>query len=387
MRARALCEHEGEVAQLFSVLRGLWVLHHVRAELAKARELGEQLLNMAEREQDSAFLMEAHRALGSTLLWQGEFASARAHLERSSALYNPHLHRSLTFLHGGADPGVSCFCETARALWFLGYPEQALQRSQAALALAQGLSDPFSLGFALVFAAGLHQLRREGSAAQQRAEEAIALASEQGLASLLAAGTIRRGWALAEQGQVEAGLTQMQQGLIARQTTGAELAEPYFLALQAEVYGKVGQIKQALALLAEALTAVQTNGERRLEAELYRLKGTLTLQSRQVADKSQTSHEQVEGNSENANPQPLIPNPPTEAEACFLKAIEVAQQQQAKSLELRAVVGLSQLWQHQGKQEEARQRLAEIYSWFSEGFDTADLQEAAVLLKELSCEL
>jgi class 3 adenylate cyclase/predicted ATPase len=367
-RARVLCENQGEASQLFSVLRGLWLLHHVRAELAKARELGEQLLSMAEQEQDPTFLMEAHRSLGSTLLWQGEFAPARAHLERSSVLYNPHLHRSLTFLHGGADPGVSCFCESARALWFLGYPEQALQRSQAALALAQGLSDPFNLGFALVSAAGLHQFRREGSATQQRAEEAIALASEQGLASLLAAATIRRGWALAEQGQVEAGLTQMQQGLAARQTTGAELAEPYFLALQAEVYGKVGQIHQALSLLADALTAVQTNGERRLEAELYRLKGQLTLKQSGVR-----------------GPESGVPNTqhPVAAEACFRKALEVARRQQAKSLELRAVTELSRLWQLQGKREEARRLLAEIYGWFTEGFDTADLQEAKALLEEL----
>ncbi|HEV8718493.1 MAG TPA: adenylate/guanylate cyclase domain-containing protein, partial [Candidatus Binatia bacterium] len=221
-RARALCQEGEETPQLFSVLRGLWVLHHVRAELSAARELGEQLLSMAKRVQDPALLLEAHRALGSTLLWQGEFPLARAHLEQASALYDPQLHRSLTFLHGGADPGVSCLCEFARVLWFLGYPDQALQRSQAALLLAQSLSDPFSVGFALIFAAGIHQFRREGYATQKRAEEGITLASEQGFAPLVFAGTIRRGWALTEQGQVEAGLTQMQEGLTARQTTGAE---------------------------------------------------------------------------------------------------------------------------------------------------------------------
>jgi class 3 adenylate cyclase/predicted ATPase len=375
-RARALCESQGETPQLFAVLRGLWVLHHVRAELAKARELGEQLLSMAERGQDPAYLMEAHRALGSTLLWQGEFALARVHLERSSAFYNPDLHRSLIFLHGGADPGVSCFCETARALWFLGYPEQALQSSQAALALAQGLSDPFSLGFALVSAAGLHQFRREGSATQQRAEEAIALASEQGLASLLAAGTIRRGWALAEQGEVEVGLTQMQQGLTARQTTGAELAEPYFLALQAEVYGKVGQTRQALALLTEALAAVQTNGERRLEAELYRLKGELTLRQSGVRSPA----------SAVPNTQHPAASTQAEAEACFHTAVEIARKQSAKSLELRAVMSLSRLWRRQGKKGEAHKLLSEVYGWFTEGFDTRDLREAKALLEELSGE-
>src|SRR5713101_6882582 len=240
-RARALCQQGEETPQLFSVLRGMWVLHHVRAELPKARELGEQLLGIAERVQDPALLLEAHRALGSTLLWQGEFLLARAHLEQSCTLYDPQHHRSLALLHGGADPGVSCFCDAARALWFRGYPDQALRRSHAALALAEELSDPFSLGFALVFAAGLHQLRREGHEAQRRAEEGMALASEQGFTPLLSAGMIRRGWALAEQGQLEEGLAQMRQGLTSRRSTGAELAQPYFLALQAEVYGKMGQ--------------------------------------------------------------------------------------------------------------------------------------------------
>ncbi len=252
-RARALCQPGEETPQFFSVLRGLWVLHHVRAELQTARELGEQLLSMAERAQDPALLQEAHRALGGTLLWQGEFPLARVHLEQGCALYDLHQHRFLTFLHGGADPGVSCLCDAARALWFLGYPDQALQRSHAALTLAEELSDPFSLGFALIFAAGLHQLRREGHVAQQRAEAGMALAREQGFAPLLSAGIIRRGWALAEQGQIEEGLAQMHQGLAARRTTGSELAQPYFLALLAEAYGKIGQEEQALSLLTEAL--------------------------------------------------------------------------------------------------------------------------------------
>jgi class 3 adenylate cyclase/predicted ATPase len=379
-RARALCQREQDAPQLFSALRGLWVLHHVRAELTTAREIGEQLLGMAEQLQDPALLLEAHRALGSTLLWQGEFSRARTHLERAGALYDPQLHRSHAFLHGGADPGVSCLCEAARVLWFLGYPDQALRRSQAALDLARKLADPFSFGFALVFAAGLHQLRREGRAAQQRAEEAIALAGAQGFVSLLAAGTIRRGWALAEQGQVEEGLAQMRHGLTARQTTGAELAQPYFLALQAEVYGKVGRVDTALALLAEALAVAHTTGERRLEAELHRLRGELTLQkgARDWRLGAEPSSPQV--------PSPQHPTPSThaEAEACFHQAIDIARRQEARSLELRAVTSVARLWRHQGKEAEARQALADVYGWFTEGFDTADLQDARALLRELA---
>lgn len=278
MRAQVLCQQGGTEQQLFSVLRGLWLFHHVQADLATAREIGEQLLTMAERSGDSARLLEAYRTLGSTLLWQGEFPLARMHLEDAASLYDQQPQGSLKSLYGGADPGIVCLCELARVLWFLGYPDQAVLRSQAALTLARGRSDPFSLGFALIFAAGLYQLRREGQRTQSHAEEGMTLAREYGFTALLSAGTIRRGWAFAEQGQGEEGLRQMQQGLTARQATGAELAQPHFLALQAEVYGKLGQRENALTCLSEALVTMRASGEHRLEAELYRLKGELLLQ-------------------------------------------------------------------------------------------------------------
>ena len=341
-RARELLQQKGEAPQLFSVLRGLWVLQHVRANLAAARELGEQLRVIAEQAQDAALLLEAHRALGSTLLWQGEFPLARTHLEQAMACYDPQLHRSLTLRYGGADPGVLCLCEIARVVWFLGYPDQALQRSQAALTLAQNLSDPFSLGYAFVFAAGLHQLRREGKATQHRAEEGIALAREHGFTALLSAGTIRRGWAIAEQGQAEEGLIQMQQGLTARQTTGAELAQPYFLALQAEIYGKLGKTEQAVTLLSEALVAMSASEEHRLEAELYRLYGELSLRM----GERETGRA---GEEEKISHSPIHPFAHSSPEAYFLKAIEVAQRQQAKALELRATMSLVRLWQSQDR--------------------------------------
>lgn len=289
-RAQALCRQGGDQQQHFAVLRGLWLLHHVRADLVAAREAGEQLLIMAEEIQDPTLIVEAHRTLGSTLLWQGEFSLARMYLEQAVALYDQPQHSPLPSLYGGADPGIVCLCELARGLWFLGYPEQALLRSQTALALARTHVDSFSLGFALIFAAGLHQLRREGQLTQKYAEDGITLAQEHGFTALLSAGTIRRGWAFAERGHGEEGLKHMQQGLIARQATGAELAQPYFLALQAEVYGKLGQRERALILLSEALKAISVSGEHRLEAELYRLKGELLLQ--QVRERATESGEQ-----------------------------------------------------------------------------------------------
>jgi len=184
----------------------------------------------------------------------------------------------------------------------------------------------------------------------------MTLATEQGFPYFLTTGMMMRGWALAAQGQVEEGIVQMQQGLAAWQATGAELSRPGYLALLAEVYGKAGQIEEGLNIVAEALVLMDNTGESVYKAELYRLKGTLTLQS------------QVE----------------EEAEACFHKAIDIARQQQAKSLELRAVMSLSRLWQHQGKKQEAHQMLADIYGWFTEGFDTKDLEDAKTLMQELA---
>jgi predicted ATPase len=311
--------------------------------------------------------------LGITLLWLGELALAQEHVEQGITFYNPQQHRFLTIL-SGYDAGVFCLSLAAHALWLLGYPNRALKRSHEALALAQELSHPLSLALALNFAAVLHQFCREGQTAQKRAEAAITLSIEQGFPYWLAEGTIRRGWALAEQGQGEEGITQIRQGLASYQAIGAEVGRSYYLALLAEAYGKVGPLEEGLSVLAEALVIVDKTGERYYEAELYRLKGQLTLQQFQVSSfKFQVPK----------SPKPEVRGPEAEAEECFLKAIEIARKQQAKSLELRAVMSLSRLWQQQGKKDEARQMLAEIYGWFTEGFDTVDLQEAKALLEEL----
>jgi predicted ATPase len=193
---------------------------------------------------------------------------------------------------------------------------------------------------------------------QEQAEAAVALASEQSFALFLAVGTILQGWALAEQGEGGEGIARMRQGLAAYRATGAELGQPYVLALLAEAYGKVGQADEGLRMGAEALAVVQNNGERFYEAELHRLRGELLLAQ------SPSNH--------------------MEADACFHQALNVARRQQAKSLELRAAMSLSRLWQRQGKHKEAHDLLAPIYGWFTEGFDTADLREAKALLEELA---
>jgi len=363
-RARELCQQVGETPQLFTALWGLWVFYCVRGELQTARELGEQLLSLAQSAQDPALFLEAYVALGLTLFCLGELAPALAHLEQGIALYDPQQHRSHAFIYG-QDPGMICLSWAALALWFLGYPDQALKRSHEALTLVRELSHPHSLAYALSFAAGVHQLRREGQAAQEQAEAVMALSSEQGFALWLAMGTVLRGWVLAEQERGEEGIVQICQGLAAGQATGAGILRPYFLALLAEAYGKKGQTEDGLIVLAETLAGVHKNAERFYEAELYRIKGELLQKAESRRQKAGSEIRK-------------------EAEECFHKAIDLARRQNAKSLELRATMSLARLWQQQGKKTKARRLLAGIYGWFTEGFDTADLQETKVLLEGLA---
>ncbi|MBI3801947.1 MAG: hypothetical protein HY268_33875, partial [Deltaproteobacteria bacterium] len=297
---------------------------------------------------------------------------AQEYSQRGITFYSPQQHRSHAFLNSPQDPGVLSLAYLAWTLWYRGYSDQALQRISAALTLAQELSHPLSLAIALTFSAWLHQYRQERQAAQEQAEALIALCTDQGFPYWLAMGILIRGWALAAQGQETEGIAQICQALSALPTTGTELDQPYFFTLLAEAYGKVGQAEKGLTVLAEALVTVEKTRERVYEAELYRLKGELSRQSEVRSPKSEVP-----------NTQHLTPSPQSEAEACFLKAIEIARHQQAKSLELRAVMSLSRLWQIQGRQKEAHEMLAEIYGWFTEGFDTQDLQEAKALLEEL----
>jgi predicted ATPase len=361
-RALELCRQIGETPQLFPVLRGLQIFYLIRAEHKTARELGEQLLTLAQRVQDPVFLLGAHFVLGQTLYFLGELAPAREHLEQGIALYDPQQYRSLVW--AGAHPGAQCLSYAALALWHLGYPDQSLKRSHEALALAQELSHPFSLAFAFASAAFLHQYHRAGQSSRERAEATIALSSDQGFPFWLAIATILRGWALAEQGQAEEGIGQIRQGMAAYWATGAEMFRPFYLALLAEAYGKGGQAEEGLSVLAEALEFVHKTGERYYEAELYRLRGELTL--------VQSSVQRLESSVQK------------EGEECFLKALDIARQQQAKSWELRAATSLARLWQQQGKTAEAHKLLSEVYNWFTEGFDTKDLQEAKALLDELA---
>jgi predicted ATPase len=260
----------------------------------------------------------------------------------------------------GQDLGVGWRAHAAATLWLLGYPAQALARLHDALALAHELSHPYSLAWARCWAAFVSQVRRDVSAVHEQAEAAVTLSTAQGVLQWAGFGTSLRGWALAMQGQGEEGLAQVRQGIAAWRATGAAWFVPYLCTVLADVAAHLGNTEDGLRVLAEAHTLVEQQEERAWEAEVSRLRGVLLLR------------------------QPGTPQ--AEAEAWLQRALDVARRQEAKSLELRAAMSLARLWQQQGKRMEARELLAPIYGWFTEGFDTADLQEARGLLAELSGE-
>ena len=360
-RARELCQQAEETPELFPVLWGLCLLYWGRAEHATARELGEQCLSLARRLDDPALLLEAHLALGSSWFSLGQLSQAHAHLEQGIGIYDPQQHHALAFRYGNLDPGGACLAVAGLTLWLLGYPDQALERANEVLILAQNLEHPHTLARAgLYYTTLVHQLRREWQMVSERAATVITVATAQQVALVLAVGPIMRGWALAMQGQGAEGLTQLCQGLDAYRATGTEFQRPHFLSLPAEVHSIMGQPEAGLTALREALALVEKTGERYYEAELYRLQGVLLL--RQSSD-----------------------NAP-KAETCFHQAISIAQNQSAKSWELRAATSLAKLWQSQGKPDEARELLSPVYDWFTEGFDTADLKDAKSLLEELSID-
>jgi predicted ATPase/class 3 adenylate cyclase/DNA-binding winged helix-turn-helix (wHTH) protein len=355
-RARALCQQVGDTPQLFPTLRGLWRFYQGRGALRTARELGEQLVRLAQREAAPLPRLEAHSALGQTLFQLGDYAPARRHLEQGVARIDPATQRAQA-LHQGEASGVRCLVTTARTLWCLGYPAQAVRRSAEALALAQALAHPYSLAMAQYQAAFLSHHRREVPAVQAQAEAVLRLATDQGFPLFVGHGTYLRGWALAMQGEGAAGLAQLHQGLAHVVATGQELSRPFCLVLLAEAAGQVGQVEEGLRRLAEALTMMEASGRGDLLAEAYRLQGTLLLRQ-------------------------AVPDA-VQAEARFQQALALARRQQAKAWELRTALSLCRLWQQQGQRAKARALLAPIYRWFTEGFDTGDLQEAQALLTAL----
>jgi class 3 adenylate cyclase/predicted ATPase len=356
-RAYALCQEVGEVKQRIPVLLGLAAYYHTRAEYRSARELEEEALNLAQQDRDETSLLGAHCFLGMTLCNLAELAAAHEHLEHAVQLYNPDQHQDLAF-RDGQDPKVSALCWKARSLWLLGYPDQARFCSDELLAWSQALPHVHSRACALGFTAVLHQIRREYRQAQELAEALMVLSEEQGFTFWVEFGYLLRGWQHAMEQDHEGGIGRIQQSMAAYEDIGFGAWWPHFLSLIAEAYAHVGQVEAGLSVLAEASAVVNRTDERWWEAELYRLQGKLLVQTNRALSEK-------------------------EAETCFLQAIAISRHQAAKSLELRAAISLAHLWQSQGKCQDAHNLLAPVYEWFTEGFDTVDLQDAQALLDEL----
>ena len=350
-RVRTLCQQDNW-RELFHALFGLWIVHYQRGELQMAYDVGGELLRRARSANDPALLLYAQVALGDSSTMMGKLLQAREHFETGIALYNGEPHQLL----GGVDPGINCLSYLALVLLALGYPDQALERSNQALASARALGNPYTLAYAESLAGRFHQARRDPLATREVADHLHAVSAELGFSYWLAQATCERGGAMAALGCHEEGIAQIEQGLVAFRPTGAKYMRPPYLCLLAEACCTAGRADQGLNALKEAFAAVNEHGS----PEMYQLKGELLL--RQDASNA------------------------AEAEDCFRRTIEIARNLSLKCWELRATTSLARLLATHGRRDEARKMLAEVYRWFSEGFDTLTLKEAKGLLDQLNQE-
>ncbi len=358
VRARDLCEQVDDPDRLFRALRGLFLTHQPRAEHEKAGALAEELLHLARETRDPAQLLMAHLSIGESLSYRARLRRAREHLERAIELYDPQEYEAHEYLSSPLDPGVAGFCYLSWTLWQLGYPDQGSTRGREALALARELSHPYSQAYALYWAGRLQRWCGEARVASESTEAMIALSNEHGFPQLVAVAAFFSAAALADQGKLEEGTAGMHAALEALRATGLVVEVPQMLTELGEAHAKAGQPEEGLAVVAEAQELVTKSGEREYEAELHRVRGELLLAR--------------------------SPSNPGEAEAAFRDALDVARRQSAKSWELRAATSLARLWQQQGRKQEARELLAPVCDWFTEGFDTKDLRDAKSLLDGLS---
>jgi class 3 adenylate cyclase/predicted ATPase len=353
-RARELWEQLDSPSEFLRIPFGLSRYHMVRGEHDLAQRLDEDLLRLSRQRNDAAGLVLAHLAVGRNLMLAGRFASSRSHLEEALTLYDPISHRSIVH-QGGIHPHVNSEALLGNALLCLGFPDQALARSNTAVAEARRLTHPPSLALSLSIGARLLSLVGDNAAVEERADQQVAVATEQGFPQWVATGTIFRGWITVRNGDVAEGISFLRGGAAAYRATGAVMWMPHYTALMAEAHEIAGQIEEAMTLLDDALQIADRTGERWFEAELNRHKGQLLLR---------------QGHTE-------------AAEELYRKALSIAEEQEAKLWELRAAMSLAQLRRDQGRRAEARDLLTPVYGWFTEGFETPDLKEAKALLDEL----
>ena len=350
-RARDLCGRAGQTPQLFPALRGLYIFYVLTGKPRTARETARQLLHLAEAEGNPVTLLSSHQAMGFTSMVLGDLPQARAYLEKGLAFYDLERARSAPIL-AGPQPGVECLGNLSWVLWFLGYPDQALQRSAEMLAVARELGQPFSIACALFFAGELRAFRREPEAVRQINDELLELSERQELPYWRVMGTAQRGWLRIQEGRAEEGVADIRAG----SQFGGLRRDPHVFAFLAEAYRSQGKTAEALAALDGSVDMVDA-GQTLYQAELHRLRGEL------LADQGAAEEDVVDQ---------------------FACALGVARQQSSRALELRAATSLARIWAGQGKKEEAREVLGPVYAAFTEGLGTADLVEARGVLGGLT---
>jgi predicted ATPase len=356
-QAEALGEPPEDPLLLFSVLYAIWAGNFVAFNGDVCRGLAAQFLALAERQTATGPLTIGHRLVGTSLLLTGDIADGLVHLDQAIALYDPAEHRPLA-TRFGQDAGVAALSYRSWALWALGYPDAALRDADDALKDAREIDQAATLMYALFHVAIPYTLCSKLAAAASHAEELVALAEEKGSPLWKAGGLMRRGNVLALTGRASDAMDMLISGIAAFRKTGSTTGLPFYLTSLASVHAELGQLEEAWRCIGEAMTAAETTKETWCEAEVHRVAGEIALMSLQ---------------QDAAN-----------AEACFERALAVARAQQAKSWELRAATSLARLWRDQGKQQQARELLAPIYGWFTEGFDTLDLKQAKALLDDLA---
>jgi predicted ATPase len=387
-RARQLCQLVDDPTLSVPVLTGLGRVHLLQADCRAIAELTAEARRVLDQVTAPALALQLHGQLGTFAVFRGAHAEAQRHYAHVLALFDPKIHGSIMFT-AGMDPSVNTLCFTAFSNCHTGYLDQARRQIEQGLARAEAIAHPFSLVLALSLARFVLNFHGEFVRARQLMERCFVLATEHGFPLYALMSVLGDGSISVQRGEAEVGIPKLREGLIRHRATGAQLFLPYYLSFLAEAYQRLARPDEGLQVIAEALGLMETNWDRHWEAELYRLKGELILQSTvhspQSAVKKGPKSKVQSPKSKGPDTQYPTPNTQVEAaaEACFLRAIEIARRQEARLLELRTTLSLSRLWRRQGKRDAARRQLTEIYGWFTEGFETPDLQAAQALLAEL----
>lgn len=357
-RACELCREVGEPGDQVAALWGLWRHKRSATDLARAADLANELSSLGESDGDSASVLQAHHAQWSTRFYFGEFANCCEHTQAAFALYDASKHHAQAFRFGGHDACVCGHSVSALSLCLLGYPDQAITRMESGLSLARELHHPETLASALGEAVNLHLLRREADLATERGAMATEIMREHNFSEYYPTNAFLDGWAEVSGGNLNKGIAAIRDGLAARHSAGITTEEAHAIGHYIELLAEAGEARDGFALVERTIALAHRSGITYWNAELLRIRGLLLLN--------------------------LPDRQSSEAEADFLRAIEIAREQRAKLLELRAAMDLARFWRSRGEHSQARDLLSPIHGWFTEGFDTADLKSAKALLDDLT---